>query len=856
MKKIISFILLVSCFYQTHVLANNAQIVSSPNKHISVFFDLNNGQPEYQVFSHKKRLLAPSKLGFEFKSQPALNGGFDLVSVAKDSVDNTWQRTWGPTKQVRNHYNELTLNLQETSSLKRKLNIVFRVFNDGVAFRYVLPKQDNLNEFNITSEQTQFAFVSDFTAWSAPADFNTYEQEYKKTLLSEVTSANTPITLRSKEGQYLSIHEAALTDYADMTLQQSRNKTTFESDLVPWPDGVKVKGSTPFQTPWRTIQIAGNAANLINSNLIVNLNEPSKIADTSWIKPMKYLGIWWGMHMRKYTWEAGPKHGATTENTKMYIDFAAKNNLTGVLVEGWNEGWETWHTAVNKQDFTKPYDDFDINEIVRYADSKGVGLIGHHETGGNIPYYEDQLEAAFEFYHKAGVHSIKTGYAGNMSPEGTHKHSQYMVRHYRKVLELAAKYEIMVNAHEPIKDTGISRTYPNMMTREGARGMEWNGWSEGNSPEHTVMLPFTRMLAGPVDYTPGIFNIKFDPQEQYRVHTTLTKQLAMFINLYSPMQMASDMIENYEGQPAFKFIKDATADWDESIALNGEIGDYVTIARRKDNEWFIGSMTDEHARNITVPLRILEKGTDYVAEIYSDAMTTDFLSSPTDIDINRYQVTSTDVLRVAMANGGGMVVRLYPMVDDADKNLPGIESFNAQAMPKFAKFKQGGKYGGITNVNHLAVGKNITLAQPYDKGYVGGSQQTLVDGLLGNSDYKSLWQGYRMKDIDAVIDLGSEQAVQSIAIGFLQSSLHSILLPTDVEFAVSSDGKHYTTVGKESYHTTEDLPDFQRKTFTAEFAKQNVRFVKVYAKNLDALPKWHVRPGQEVFIFADEIIVK
>lgn len=846
----------MTCIYQPSLSASEVQRITSPNNQISVAVELSDGQLQYRVNANKKALLSPSAMGFEFKNQPALYKDFDIVSVDRKSVDNTWQRVWGPNKSVQNHYNEMRVNLQEKSALKRKLSVVFRVFDDGIGFRYQLPIQPNLDEFNITSELTQFAFADDFTAWSAPADFNTYEQEYKQTPLSEVGSANTPITLRSPHGQYLSIHEAALTDYSDMTLLQTADKTTFKSNLVPWPDGIKVKGQTPFNTPWRTIQIADSAANLINSDLIINLNEPTKIKDTSWIKPMKYLGIWWGMHMRKYTWEAGPKHGATTENTKMYIDFAAENNLSGVLVEGWNQGWETWHTAVNKQDFTKPYPDFDIDEIVRYADSKGVGLIGHHETGGNIPLYEAQLEAAFEFYHKAGVHSIKTGYAGNMLPEGTHKHSQYMVRHYRKVLELAAKYKIMVNAHEPIKDTGISRTYPNMMTREGARGMEWNGWSEGNSPEHTVMLPFTRMLSGPVDYTPGIFNILFDPQEQYRVHTTLAKQLAMFINLYSPMQMASDMIENYQGQPAFKFIKDASADWDESIALNGEIGDYVTIARRADDEWFVASMTDENARQVRVPLSMLGQDTSYVAEIYSDALTTDFLTRPTDIEINRFQVTSKDVLEVAMANGGGMVVRIYPMRDSSNKHLPSIDKFNRQAKLKLVKFKQGGKYGGITEVEHLAKGKTISLAQPYDKYYVGGSQQALVDGILGNSDYKTLWQGYRMKDIDAVIDLGSEQTVKSVAIGFLQSSLHSILLPTDVEISVSSDGKNYRKVGQFSYHTTEDLPDFQRKTFTAELKAQSARYIKVFAKNLDALPKWHVRPGQEVFIFADEIIVK
>lgn len=842
--------------FQGPLFATDLHTLHSPDQQVSISFSLEKGVPTYQTFYQQEQLINPSILGFEFKNQPALTGNFVIESIDKTTVDEEWERPWGPTKLVRNNYRQLQVNLIETSHLERRITLVFRAFNDGVAFRYVLPKQPNLSKFAITSELTQFALADDFTAWSIPANFDSYELEYKQTPVSAVNSANTPITLKSTAGSYLSIHEAALTNYAGMTLQQGKAKTTLESNLVPWPDGIKVKGSTPFNSPWRTIQVAKNAAKLIESTLIVNLNEPSVIKDTSWIKPMKYIGIWWGMHMRKYTWEAGPKHGATTKNTKEYIDFASKNNINGVLVEGWNKGWETWHTDENIQDFTQPYDDFDIFEIVRYAHSKNVQLIGHHETGGNIPRYEAQLEDAFKFYYQAGVTAIKTGYAGKMSPEGTYHHGQYMVNHYRKVLELAAKYNIMVNAHEPIKATGISRTYPNMMTREAARGMEWNGWSAGNSPEHTVMLPFTRLLAGPVDYTPGIFNIKFDPQQQYRVNTTLAKQLAMFVNLYSPLQMASDMIENYENQPAFNFIKNSTADWDESIAINGEIGDFVTIARRTGKQWFIGAMTDESARQFDLELSMLNANTDYIAEIYSDAITTDYLENPTAIDIAKYRVTRNDIIKTTLANGGGQAVHIYPLTSKAETLLPNIRVFNRVADLKHGVFVNGGKFGGINHIDHLAVGKKITLGAPFDKSYTGGGHSSLIDGVLGNADYKTLWQGYRMKDIDAVIDLGEQKSTASIAIGFLQSSLHSILLPTQVTFSISVDGKTYRQVGEEFYNTREDLPDYQRKTFTVNFAKSQARYIKVVAKNMVALPSWHVRPGQETFIFADEIIVK
>jgi len=719
-----------------------------------------------------------------------------------------------------------------------------------------LPQQPHLTQFEMTSEDTEFVLAGDHKTWWIPADYDSYESLYRETPLAQIDAVNTPVTMRTNNGLFLSIHEAALTNYAGMTLQKSPSKPhTLVSELVPWADGIKVKGATPFKSPWRTIQVASSAAALIESDLIENLNLPSVITDTSWIKPMKYVGIWWGMHMRQYTWQAGPKHGATTENTKRYIDFASQHNIGGVLVEGWNKGWETWHTGLNVQNFTQSYADFDLAEIVAYGAKHNVALIGHHETGGNIPMYEQQLEAAFKLYHQVGVHAIKTGYAGNIVPEGEHHHGQKMVNHYRRVLEIAAKYQVMVNAHEPIKATGIRRTYPNMMTREGGRGMEWNGWSKGNSPEHTLMLPFTRLLAGPMDYTPGIFNLKFDPQGQYRVHSTLAKQLAMYVVLYSPLQMAADMIENYQQQPAFEFIENVPVSWDETRVLNGAIGDFITIARRRGQQWFLGSMTDEQARVLEVPLDFLANDTRYVATLYSDSELTEFVANPTAIDIGRYLVSKDDTLSVVMASGGGLALQLSPATWWQTLTLPALTQYQATAASRAASHQKGRVYGEVARVEHLGVNKKISLNTPFDQGYSAGGAAALVDGIRGGADYKSRWQGYRQQDLDATIDLGQLTELSEITIGFMQSILHSILLPTEVQFLVSDDGESFTAVGLLSHDTQQEGPDYQVKDFSISLPQTKARFVRIVATNLNQLPSWHVRPGQETFIFADEIII-
>jgi alpha-glucosidase len=486
--------------------------------------------------------------------------------------------------------------------------------------------------------------------------------------------------METADGLFLSIHEADLTDYASMTLAGSEDDTLL-CDLVPWSDGVKVKASTPHRTPWRTIQIAENAGDLITSYLILNLNEPNVLGDVSWVQPGKYVGIWWGMHIDKYTWRSGDRHGATTERAKRYIDFAAEHGFPRVLVEGWNEGWDgVWTKEGDRFSFTTPVDDFDVEAVSAYAAARGIKLVGHHETSAAVDNYERQLEDAFAYYRSLGIDTVKTGYTGwgreieRRDEEGNligteWHHGQYMVRHYRGVVETAAKYHIMLDVHEPIKDTGTRRTYPNMMTREGARGQEYNAWSiEGsNPPGHTTILPFTRMLAGPFDFTPGIFDLLFEEyRPDNRVNTTLAKQLALYVVMYSPLHMAADLPENYGDHPAFQFILDVPVDWQETRVLHARIGDYVTIARqdRDSEDWYVGSITDEDGRTLEMPLTFLEPGREYVAEVYADGADADWESNPLGIQVYEMSVDRDTILKLRLAPGGGQAIRLRPATED------------------------------------------------------------------------------------------------------------------------------------------------------------------------------------------------
>ncbi len=646
--------------------------ISSPDGSITVSFILQDGVPNYMVSYDNAPVIEPSSLGFRFKEGPAMDKDFVVTGTTIDSANTTWKPVWGTSSEVRDHYHQLTVSLKEKTQPHRIMEIIFRAYNDGVAFRYILPTQPNLTNFEILDEETLFRFAGDNSAWWIPANWDSYEQLYTNTPVSQITAANTPVTMETGEGIFLSIHEADLIDYAGMTLAKVDSEAfTLRSALVPWPnDSVKVKASAPQQTPWRTIQITDDAAKLVESHLIQNLNPPNVLEDVSWIKPMKYVGIWWGMHIKKETWHQGPDHGATTQNAKRYIDFASTHHIGGLLVEGWNEGWEDWGNG-NKFNFTKPYPDYDLKEVVRYAKEKGVSLIVHNETGSNVTDYISQMDSAFAFYQSLGLHAIKSGYVGPITPDGQHHHGQWMVNHYRDVVKNAARHQIMLDVHEPIKPTGESRTYPNMMTREGVRGTEYEAWSSGNPPEHTTILPFTRMLAGPLDYTPGIFDLTFNQyRKENRVHTTLAKQLALYVILFSPLQMAADLPENYVNQPAFTFIENVPVTWDETRGVNAQIGDYVTIARRNGEQWFLGSITDEDAREFELTPDFLTPGKQYVAHIYADGPGADWDTNPLPVSIDQYLADSQTLIRIVLAKGGGTAIRFSPATAEEAASLP------------------------------------------------------------------------------------------------------------------------------------------------------------------------------------------
>ena len=643
----------------------NPEIISPDGRTRLSFVTGADGCMAYTVERDGKPLILPSALGLVVQERN-LAGGFSVREIVKRSVDETWTQPWGENKILRDCHNEMTAVLKNDDGVL--LTLRFRAFDDGVAFRYEWEVPD-LDSLTVTDELTEFRFAEDGVSWSIPGNFNTYELLYRELPVSAVENANTPFTFRV-DGTYGSIHEAALYDFPEMNLYRT-DSLAFKAELAPLPDGIKARIPSKFMTAWRTIQVGDKAVDLINSSLILNLNEPSKIADTSWIKPQKYIGVWWGLHLGTHTWTMAPRHGATTENALRHIDFAAANNIQGVLFEGWNEGWENWGKTQHF-DYVKPYADFDLDRIAAYAREKNIELWMHNETGGNIPEYEAALETAMQRYAGLGVHAVKTGYAGGFR-DGQLHHSQYGVRHYQRVVETAARYGIVIDAHEPIKDTGIRRTWPNMMTREGARGMEWNAWSEGNSAEYLCTLPFVRLLSGPMDYTPGVFDLDYSrvrgretgmqewngDNNSCCIKTTLARQIANWVIIYSPLQMASDLIENYEGHPAFQFFRDFDADCDWSEALQGEPGEYIVVVRRADDSFFLGAGTNDEPRTLTQKLGFLKSGMTYTATIYADAP--DSAENPENYRIEKRTVTSADMLEIAMTARGGQAVTFVPV---------------------------------------------------------------------------------------------------------------------------------------------------------------------------------------------------
>jgi alpha-glucosidase len=635
--------------------------LTSPNVKNKIVFNLINGIPTYNVVHGDKTILNNSNLGFVFKNNDSLNKHFEVLSFNETSFNETWEQVWGEKKFIQNNYKQLSVILQEKTEQKRTIEIQFRAFDDGVALRYIYPQQ-NEKSLVIMDELTTFNLNDDGDAWWIGAyQDNRYEYLSTKSKISELDTVVTPLTIKSNNGLFLSFHEANLKDFASMTLARTTG-TTLKADLVPWADGDKVKTNGSFTTPWRTLQIAEIPGDLITSYLILNLNDPNKIEDTSWIDTYKYLGIWWGMHIGKYTFWESPTQGATTKNAFEYIDYCKKLGVNHLLIEGWNKGWTpAWYeNAMHMFSFTEEANNFDLIKVTNYAKQNGVAIIGYHETGSNIINYLEQIDAAMQLYKDLGIHDVKIGQVGSRLNMKEWHHGQFGVDYYRFVLEKAAQYQLTVNFHEPIKDTGERRTFPNMMSREGARGQEYNAWSDGNPPSHTATIPFTRMLSGPMDFTPGVLDVEIKQGFEGRdVHTTVAKQLALYVVLYSPIQMLADLPENYVHNPAYQFLKDVPVDWEDTKVLNAEIGAYITTVRKdiNSNDWYLGSITNEESRNFNISLDFLDQNATYEAQIYADADGITWNKNATEIVISSKNVTSKDTLEINLAKGGGTAIR-------------------------------------------------------------------------------------------------------------------------------------------------------------------------------------------------------
>lgn len=688
--------------------------MTSPNGEVKLMFALTEkGEPMYELFYKDKRVLNPSMLGIELVDAPNLLSGFTLSKVDTCSVDETWQPVWGEEKEIRNNYNELAVTLNQAAE-KRDMVIRFRVFDDGVGFRYEFPLSDSLNYFTIKEERTQFAMTGDHKAFWIPGDYDTQEYDYMESRLSEIrglmdeaitpnssqtpfsdTGVQTSLQMKTDDGLYINIHEAALVDYPCMHLNLGDKNMVFESWLTPDALGHKGYMQAPAHTPWRTIIVSDDARDILASRITLNLNEPCAYEDTSWIKPVKYIGVWWEMIAGYSSWAytdelpsvklgevdytqltPNGKHAANNEKVMRYIDFAAEHGFDQVLVEGWNEGWEDWFGKSKDYvfDFVTSYPDFDVKMLNDYAKSKGVKLMMHHETSSSVRNYERHMDKAYQFMVDNGYNAVKSGYVGDIIPRGEYHYGQWMNNHYLHAVKKAADYKISVNAHEAVRPTGLCRTYPNLIGNESARGTEYEAFG-GNKPFHTTILPFSRLIGGPMDYTPGIFDLKLDfmgdlPHSQ--VQTTLAKQLALYVTMYSPLQMAADRIESYENyMDAFQFIKDVAIDWDETKYLEAEPGDYLTIARKAkgSNNWFVGGITDENARTAHLSLNFLQPGKEYVATLYADAKDADYQTNPTAYQIKKGVVTSDSQLNIDLARSGGFALSIMEATPEDLKDL-------------------------------------------------------------------------------------------------------------------------------------------------------------------------------------------
>ncbi len=687
---ILIFSLLISCNNSDEFTTN----ISSPNNINEISFSISDaGQLYFSATAYSTNFIKESALGFELKRH-SLKKNFEIIGTEVSTENTTWNTVWGQKEIVSNEYQELILHLKQKST-EILVDVIARAYDDGVAFRYFFPSQSALKDFVITNELTEFNFNGDYKAWWNFADYDNYEKIYYASPISQIgdsiqfarrpdkeeraNMANTPTTIEVSNDLIISIHEADLTDYAGMNLLNTKEGTKLKAHLTPWLNGDLVRASTPFNTPWRTIQIAKTAGDLVESDLILNLNPPCTYEDTSWIETYKYIGIWWELHIGKTAWAEKTQfgkpitrpHGANTRNAKYHIDFAAKHGIPDVLIEGWDKGWDdmegSW-TGYGIFDWETSTDDFDIEEVCAYGKERGVRMMMYHETISDIDHYEPKMDQLYQMCQDLGIKTVKVGYTGDVNYDTKkktyrqHHHGQYMVRHYKKMVQKAVEYKLQIVNHEPIKFTGEQRTYPNLMAREGVRGQEYNAWSEGNSPEHGLVLPFTRILGGPIDYTPGIFKMLLPDKSwstaKFRVRTTICKQLAYYLTMYSPIQMAADLPENYEGNKAFEFIKSVPTNWSESKVLNGKIGDYYTVARKErgTENWYLGSITDEHKRTLEIDLSFLTSEKTYQATIYADAKDADWETNPEAVEIFTKEVSSLDTIEIKLASGGGQAI--------------------------------------------------------------------------------------------------------------------------------------------------------------------------------------------------------
>jgi hypothetical protein len=691
-----------------------AESITSPNGQLQLNFSVNSqGEPVYELFYKGKAVIKPSKLGLELKNDPGLMNGFTLADTQTSTFDETWEPVWGEVKQIRNHYNEMAVTLDQKAQ-DRNIIIRFRLFDDGLGFRYEFPLQKNLNYFVIKEERTQFAMTGDHKAFWIPGDYDTQEYDFTESKLSEIrglmksaitsnasqtqfspTGVQTSLQMKTADGLYINLHEAALVDYSCMHLNLDDKNLIFESWLTPDAVGDKGYMQAPCKSPWRTVIVSDDARDILASKLTLNLNEPCAYEDVSWIKPVKYVGVWWEMIAGKSTWaytddlpsvklgetdysktKPNGRHGANNENVKRYIDFAAAHGFDQVLVEGWNEGWEDWfgHSKDYVFDFVTPYPDFEVKMLNAYAKSKGVKLMMHHETSSSVRNYERHMDKAYRFMVDNGYNAVKSGYVGDIIPRGEHHYGQWMNNHYLYAVKKAADYKICVNGHEAVRPTGLCRTYPNLIGNESARGTEYEAFG-GSKPFHTTLLPFNRLIGGPMDYTPGIFDTKLDfmgdlPHGQ--VQTTLAKQLALYVTLYSPLQMAADLVENYEKHmDAFQFIKDVAVDWDDSEYIEAEPGDYITVARKAKgtDNWFVGGITDENARTAGFTLDFLTPGKQYVATLYADGKDADYKENPTSYQIKKGIVTNKTKISVWEARSGGFALSLIEATPAEKKSV-------------------------------------------------------------------------------------------------------------------------------------------------------------------------------------------